>query len=98
MYKDCGGQTFDVYGVEVDWDATEAAALKANAVACGCGGAAAAMPVLALVTAALSETNAKLAQSWANFSLLSLYSHRNAWANLNRLGQPNSFLAPAFFG
>ena len=51
-----------MYGVEVDWDATEAAALKANAVACGCGGAAAAMPVLALVTAALSETNAKLAQ------------------------------------
>ena len=29
---------------------------------------------------------------WTNFSLLSLHSHRNAWANLHRLGQPKSFL------
>jgi hypothetical protein len=34
-------------------------------------------------------------RSWANFSLLSLYSHRNARANLHRLGQPNTFLAQA---
>ena len=32
-------------------------------------------------------------RSWAIFSLLELYSHRNAWANLHLLGQPNSFLA-----
>ena len=32
-------------------------------------------------------------RSWANFSHLSLYSHRNAWANLHILGQPNNFLA-----
>jgi hypothetical protein len=32
-------------------------------------------------------------RSWANFSLLSLYSHWNAWANLHLLGQPNTFLA-----
>jgi hypothetical protein len=35
-------------------------------------------------------------RSWANFSLLSalqLCSHRNAWANLHLLGQPNTFLA-----
>ena len=34
-------------------------------------------------------------RSWANFSLLPLYSHRNAWANLHLLGQPNTFLAAA---
>ena len=34
-------------------------------------------------------------RSWANFSLLYLYSHRNAWANLRRLGQPNTSLAAA---
>ena len=33
-------------------------------------------------------------RTWANFSLLQLFSHRNAWANLHLLGQPNSFLAP----
>jgi hypothetical protein len=33
-------------------------------------------------------------RSWANCSLLSLYSHWNAWANLDILGQPNTFLAP----
>jgi alpha-mannosidase len=32
-------------------------------------------------------------RSWANFSLLWLYSHRNAWANYHILGQPNTFLA-----
>jgi hypothetical protein len=32
-------------------------------------------------------------RSWANFSVLWLYSHRNAWANLHLLGQPNTFLA-----
>jgi hypothetical protein len=32
-------------------------------------------------------------RSWANFSLSSLYSHRNAWANLHHLGQPDTFLA-----
>ena len=32
-------------------------------------------------------------RSWANFSLLSLYSHWNAWANWHLLGQPDTFLA-----
>jgi adenylate kinase family enzyme len=32
-------------------------------------------------------------RSWPNFSPLQLYSHRNAWASLHLLGQPNSFLA-----
>ena len=32
-------------------------------------------------------------RSWANFSLLYLCSHRNAWANLRLLGQLNTFLA-----
>ena len=32
-------------------------------------------------------------RSWANFNFLSLYPRRNAWANLHRLGQPNTFLA-----
>jgi hypothetical protein len=32
-------------------------------------------------------------RSWANFSPLQLCSHRNAWANLHLLGQPNSFYA-----
>jgi hypothetical protein len=32
-------------------------------------------------------------RSWANFSLLSLYSHRNAWANLHLSGQLNTFPA-----
>jgi hypothetical protein len=30
-------------------------------------------------------------RSWPNLSLLSLHSHRNAWANLHMLGQPNTF-------
>ena len=29
-------------------------------------------------------------RNWANFSLLLLYSHRSAWANLHLLGQPNT--------
>jgi hypothetical protein len=33
--------------------------------------------------------------NWSNFSVLQLYSHRNAWANLHILGQPNTFLARA---
>jgi hypothetical protein len=46
---------------------------------------------------ALKKAKLKVAQvrktpswprSWVNFSLLSLYSHRNAWANLHLLGQP----------
>jgi hypothetical protein len=32
-------------------------------------------------------------RSWANFSLLQLYLHRNAWANLHIVGQPNTFIA-----
>jgi hypothetical protein len=32
-------------------------------------------------------------RSWANSSLLYLYSHRNGRANSHRLGQPNTFLA-----
>ena len=35
-------------------------------------------------------------RSWANFSLLWLYSHNNAWANLHLLGQPNTFLAASW--
>ena len=31
-------------------------------------------------------------RSWANFSLLWLYSHWNAWANVHLLGQSNNFL------
>ena len=31
-------------------------------------------------------------RSWANFSLLQLYSHINSCANLHCLGQPNTFL------
>jgi hypothetical protein len=31
--------------------------------------------------------------SWANFSFSWLYSHRNAWANLHILSQPNTLLA-----
>ena len=33
-------------------------------------------------------------RSLANFSRLQLYSHRNTWANLHLLGQPDTFLAP----
>jgi hypothetical protein len=34
-------------------------------------------------------------RSWANSSFLQLYPHRNAWANLHLLGQPNTVLAAA---
>ena len=47
---------------------------------------------LAGVLAEVSKTPS-WPRSWANFSLLQLYSHRNAWANLHLLGQPNTFLA-----
>jgi hypothetical protein len=40
------------------------------------------------------ERDAELAQKLANFSLLLLHSHRNAWANLHLWGQPNTCLAP----
>jgi hypothetical protein len=33
-------------------------------------------------------------RSWSNVRLLLLRSHRNAWADLHFLGQPNTFLAP----
>jgi hypothetical protein len=33
-------------------------------------------------------------RSWANSSFLQLYSRRNAWANLDLLGQPDTSLAP----
>ena len=36
-------------------------------------------------------------RSWANYSLLQLYSNCNAWANLHILGQPNTFLACIFW-
>jgi hypothetical protein len=32
-------------------------------------------------------------RSWANFNFLSLYPRGNTWANLHRLGQPNTLLA-----
>jgi hypothetical protein len=32
-------------------------------------------------------------KSWANFSLLQLYSYLNVWANLRPLGQPDTFIA-----
>ena len=32
-------------------------------------------------------------RSWANFKLLQLYSHENAWASLHLLGQPNAINA-----
>jgi hypothetical protein len=34
-------------------------------------------------------------RSWANLSLLYLYYHRNAWANLHLLDQPNTVLTRA---
>ena len=37
-------------------------------------------------------------RNWASFSLISLYSHRNAWANWHLLGQPNTFLAAVLRG
>ena len=43
--------------------------------------------------AALVRKTPSWPRSWANFSFLPLYSHRNVWANLHLLGQPNTFLA-----
>jgi hypothetical protein len=40
-----------------------------------------------------SETEPSWPRSWANFSLLYLYPHWNARANLYLLGQPDTFLA-----
>jgi hypothetical protein len=40
------------------------------------------------------EFQVRKTPSWANFSILQLHSQRNAWANLHRLGQRNTFLAP----
>ena len=34
-------------------------------------------------------------RSWANFSVLQLYPHMNAWANWHLLGQRKTFLAAA---
>ena len=47
------------------------------------------------LTAAMAKKTPNWLRSWANFSLLSLYSHRHAWANLYLLGQPKAFLAAA---
>ena len=47
----------------------------------------------------ITVTNVRKTPSWprsrANFSMLQLYSRRNAWANWHLLGQPNTFLAKA---
>jgi hypothetical protein len=55
---------------------------------------------LADVTAAraASEKDAKLARSWANFILSSLYFLRNARAKLDLLSQPDTFLAAVLVG
>jgi hypothetical protein len=45
------------------------------------------------LTASVARKMQRWPRSWANFSLLQLYSHRNVWANLHLLGQPNTFLA-----
>ena len=54
-FGDCGGQTFEVIGIEIDWDATQT--LTADATACKCSAAAAAAPVFALVAAAMAFFN-----------------------------------------
>jgi hypothetical protein len=38
-----------------------------------------------------------LTQKWGQLQYFQLYSRRNAWANLHRLGQPNTFHAPGLF-
>jgi hypothetical protein len=43
----------------------------------------------------LSEKTPSWPRSWANFSLLWMYPHRNVWANSHLLGQPNTLLALA---
>jgi hypothetical protein len=47
------------------------------------------------LTANQVRTTPSWPRSWANSSLPSLCSHRNAWASLRLLGQPDTFLAPA---
>ena len=54
-FGDCGGQTFEILGIELDWDATQT--LTAQATACKCSAAAAAAPVFALVAAAMPFFN-----------------------------------------
>ena len=46
-----------------------------------------------IFTTQVREETPSWPRSWANFSLLQLYSHRNAWANLQLLGQPDTLLA-----
>jgi hypothetical protein len=41
----------------------------------------------------LSEKDVKLAQKLGQLQSFTADSHRNAWANLHILGQPNTFLA-----
>ena len=49
-------------------------------------------PVYALLGGRTKVSKApRWPRSWANFSLLQLSSHRNAWANLHLLGQPDTF-------
>ena len=43
----------------------------------------------------ISEKDAKLAQKLGHLQLFLVYSHRNAWANLHMLGQPDTSLAIA---
>ena len=45
------------------------------------------------VTSAKVRKTPSWPRSWANFSLLQLYSHRNTRANWHLLGQPKTFLA-----
>ena len=54
-----------------------------EAARCGVGDA-------ELVAAEQVRKSPSWPRSWANFSLLYLYFHRNAWANLYLLGQPNT--------
>ena len=54
-FGDCGGQTFEIIGIELDWDATQT--LTAKATACKCSAAAAAAPVFALVAVAMAFFN-----------------------------------------
>jgi hypothetical protein len=50
--------------------------------------------VLSLDTPAkVRKTPSWPSRSWANSSLLDLYSRTNVWANLRLVGQPNTFLA-----
>ena len=44
-----------------------------------------------------SEQDAKLAQQLGQLEPFQLYSHRNAWANLHLLGQPNTSPLSRFY-